>query len=383
MLALPQSIHQQISNYLSDNDRLHLMYICKQLFDIWVVELYKIHRFGYKDINYIDTKYHQYIKSIIIGKHEKKHIIKQSIYKKLIKNIRYYSNILSYGYFYQKKKKYSPLNYFPLNLESLFSTIHYKAHKQSNPNSNDLGINYKLIPPTLKYLVFGEFTNFNLTIEPGLFPNGLRVLVLNSSYNQPIPKGVLPHSLISLSFGQYFNQPISNGVLPPNLKTLVFARNFNQRLLPGSLPQSLEELAFGMVFHRRFYTETLPSRLKIKHHFLSDSDYNHSFEPNVLPRNLKTLILNGGEFEHRIPKGILPNTLEKLYFRECFRAPYLYIEELNETYPNIIKSDWDLIIKYPCVIGMTNEEMEQFLSGKCDSNSRSYPEAFLQHTVDD
>ena len=82
-------------------------------------------------------------------------------------------------------------------------------------------------------------------LPPGLLPEGLHVLRLNTHYNQPLQPGTLPSTLTFLQLGEKFDQPLASGVLPASLRCLSVKGRMlcHHRMLQVSLPASLERLS--------------------------------------------------------------------------------------------------------------------------------------------
>ena len=82
---------------------------------------------------------------------------------------------------------------------------------------------------------------YNQPILPGMLPQSLLYLQLNSDFNQPFVDGSLPPHLIFLQLGSAFNQPLMPAVLPSSLLHLDL-HSYTQVFQRGSLPASLRTL---------------------------------------------------------------------------------------------------------------------------------------------
>ncbi|GAM20796.1 hypothetical protein SAMD00019534_039710 [Acytostelium subglobosum LB1] len=108
------------------------------------------------------------------------------------------------------------------------------------------------LPPHLETLDIMSGTLF--TFQPGVFPNTLRSLSFCS--NMPIIPGTLPPALRHLTIGAGFDQPLDDGVLPQSLTSLRFESHYTGNLLGGmmfshpltNLPPSLTDLKLPNVY---------------------------------------------------------------------------------------------------------------------------------------
>ena len=148
----------------------------------------------------------------------------------------------------------------------------------------DQPLNSIILPRGLKKLKFDRFGDFNQSLEPQIFPDGLKYLSFGFCFNKPlinplceslrIDHKILPNSLIELEFGYNFNQSLNDpGAQETNSKC------------PSVLPGSLQKLILGFKFNQPLYA--LPETLI---HLSTGQSFNHPIDQK-LPMGLETLDL--------------------------------------------------------------------------------------------
>ncbi|KAF2077089.1 hypothetical protein CYY_001598 [Polysphondylium violaceum] len=164
--------------------------------------------------------------------------------------------------------------------------------------SLNVPLSVSCIPSSIRSIDFQD--EYNLPLVPGIFPESLQDLVLET--DQPLGPGVLPMKLSQLVLSTIM--PIAMNVLPPNL-TILSLNGFNEPLSPNVLPSSLVDLHCNSYKHP-LEVGVLPSGLKT----LGLSRYDSPLSPNVLPCSLKEL--NLFSFQQSLGPNIIPSSTTKL-----------------------------------------------------------------------
>ncbi|EGC35269.1 hypothetical protein DICPUDRAFT_17674, partial [Dictyostelium purpureum] len=157
------------------------------------------------------------------------------------------------------------------------------------------------------------------------------------NFNEHIHPNVIPPSVTKINFGNRFNLPLGLNSLPPNLRSLSFNKNYSQRIPflsstlteltmgdypPISWPLSITKLKFGQFYNSTMHL--LPrslTHLDISEFSIIYDNYNVSFQPYSLPKNLTSLTL-GDYYTQVIPKNALPDTLLSLTLGSNFNHSF-------------------------------------------------------------
>ncbi|EAL62974.1 hypothetical protein DDB_G0288901 [Dictyostelium discoideum AX4] len=119
-------------------------------------------------------------------------------------------------------------------------------------------------------------------------------------------------------------------LFPKNLKTLDLG-SYSQILNENVLPTSLEKLVFSSGYSMTFYSNKLLSLINLTH--LSLSHQNVLLEPNSIPPNVTFLsIANLGN--PVVDNSIIPRNLKTLIINPAFRPDYKGVSILYDTFPN-------------------------------------------------
>jgi len=156
--TLPRSVHQIVSAYLDQADRINLLYMNKYMHSVWLLEVCLNYTFVFSWMHSHVPNYLAHVRKIFFDLNQK---IEAGVLPIGLQS-------LQFGYYYNKK------------------------------------IEVGVLPIGLQSLRFG--CNYNQKIEAGVLPIGLQSLQFGSHYNQKIEAGVLPIGLQSLQFGWNYNQ---------------------------------------------------------------------------------------------------------------------------------------------------------------------------------
>lgn len=203
-------------------------------------------------------------------------------------------------------------------------------------------------PSTLEYLIL---LDYNQTLDIGVLTSHLVELNL-SSFNQELQVGVLPSSLKRLCMMK-FNQPLSSSIFPHQLEVLVLNEFNNSFKEPDILPASLvhlelpsfnntgssfkhvvqlNKLQFLKVYNLESelsrvianvkkitiefnFLTTTTTDFNIQHTAIEYLDLNYTsfgkrlpLEPNLIPKQIKVLKLNGFESNESNTKQLIPSS---------------------------------------------------------------------------
>ncbi|KAM9969916.1 hypothetical protein ACTFIR_001754 [Dictyostelium discoideum] len=123
---------------------------------------------------------------------------------------------------------------------------------------------------------------------------------------------------------------LTENLFPKNLKTLDLG-SYSQILNENVLPTSLEKLVFSSGYSMTFYSNKLLSLINLTH--LSLSHQNVLLEPNSIPPNVTFLsIANLGN--PVVDNSIIPRNLKTLIINPAFRPDYKVTPILYGTFPN-------------------------------------------------
>ncbi|KAM9995767.1 hypothetical protein ACTFIY_001943 [Dictyostelium cf. discoideum] len=126
------------------------------------------------------------------------------------------------------------------------------------------------------------------------------------------------------------NSILIENLFPKNLKTLDLG-GYSEILNENVLPTSLEKLLFSSGYSMKLYSNKLLSLINLTH--LSLSHQNVLLEPNSIPPNVTFLsIANLGN--PVIDNSIIPRNLKTLIINPAFRPDYKSSSILYDTFPN-------------------------------------------------
>ncbi|KYR01630.1 hypothetical protein DLAC_01631 [Tieghemostelium lacteum] len=131
-----------------------------------------------------------------------------------------------------------PKNLKKLDLDKFSGDVYLPDSLTHYTISYNIGQLTKPLPPSLKYIKFGN--DYNSIIDDYILPESLEEMVFDYLYNQPLPN--LPKQLKSLSFGSSYNHPLRKGLLPESLEKLVLGLRFGQPVKNIHLSQNLKYL---------------------------------------------------------------------------------------------------------------------------------------------
>ena len=161
-------------------------------------------------------------------------------------------------------------------------------------------------PQTAKIMaidaIYRQSISYEDAVNPILTRSKVKYIIISNALQL---QNLMPfQNLQEIIFTDTFDEEIKDPNYPPVVKKMTFGSYFNQPLKIGDLPNSLETL----FFKSRYYMEYF-------------SNFNQRIEANVLPPNLKVLILgnnfnNGG---HPLEEKVLPNSLVNLTFGSNFK----------------------------------------------------------------
>ncbi len=166
-----------------------------------------------------------------------------------------------------------------------------------------------IFPSSLEILEFAM--NFNQPINPGVLPRSLKKLEFSSQsqFKQPIQPGWLPEGIEELSiYSLKFQLPLISGIFPSGLKKLILDCELKESIAPRILPSNLNSLTFGKYFDKPILSNSLPSELKSL--TFESSNYFPLF-PSILPESLEKLEFN--KFFFPIPPEFLPPKLNSTF----------------------------------------------------------------------
>ena len=166
-----------------------------------------------------------------------------------------------------------------------------------------------VLPPSLLSL---HLLRYNRPLEPGSLPPNLVELRCGLSFNHPLSAGVIPPSLLRLHLesGRYDHSLVDAFSVDCHLTTLVITSALSQPLTPRTLPPSLTELDVSGRWDQPL-DGLLPSSLIHLHlpHRWSQPLTTTSLASAPL---LQTLDLGDTLFNHRLPVGVLHDSLTEL-----------------------------------------------------------------------
>jgi hypothetical protein len=214
---------------------------------------------------------------------------------------------------------------FPKSLKSL--TFYYKQNIQT--------ITPDFFPKDLKNLTihWDPDTDEHIHINDQYYPSELITLKLDSNYSDTIDVALLPRSLKYLSVGGCMVKQFTKEMLPPNLKKFIIGDTALFTLDKSLFPTTLEDIQINLWNEHEITKDTFPEALKILHvgvgydHLTIEfpeqleelylEGCNLKLKPGILPKTLQKLYF-GDDWDHPLTKKTLPSSLKELYFGEKF-----------------------------------------------------------------
>ncbi|KYQ88811.1 HesA/moeB/thiF family protein [Tieghemostelium lacteum] len=208
------------------------------------------------------------------------------------------------------------------------------------------------IPPSIKHLIIGGRLS---VINPGDLPSTLKRLdIYTGRCNVQLKVGSIPNSVERIDFISYSNyseysQVIKVGIIPDSVKQMHLHLGSNHIIEPNALPNSIHTVILNLlpnsnipklpnsiknltVHCELFRTDFVPDSLKnltvyyerdirqngelpdsIENLIIeTDTEFMAILTPNLFPKQLKSLTIQGGEIQMFISPKILPDSLQSL-----------------------------------------------------------------------
>lgn len=142
-------------------------------------------------------------------------------------------------------------------------------------------------------------------------PNITKIIfILN--FKEPIKIGDIRNGITHVIYGYYFNMKLDEGVLPESVEFLYFTSNDYEYSLHNVLPKNLKTLILSSnsYYDKNLKPGDIPEGIK----YLSFGYYfNKELNVGDLPESLEYLVL-GDHFNKTINKNVLPKNLKTLIF---------------------------------------------------------------------
>ena len=126
----------------------------------------------------------------------------------------------------------------------------------------------------------------------------------------------LTQNINKIFFVLNFEIPIKIGDIRSGITHVIYGYNFNMKLDEGVLPESVEFLYFFSSNYEYSLQNVLPKNLKTLM-LSSHSYYDNNLKPGYIPEGIKYLSF-GYYFNKELNIGDLPESLECLIFGSCF-----------------------------------------------------------------
>ncbi|KAF2077519.1 hypothetical protein CYY_001137 [Polysphondylium violaceum] len=191
----------------------------------------------------------------------------------------------------------------PLEIGDLPESI-----KKLQFTSLDQPIEKGLLPSLLTHLVFPNSHSF--MIRSGSIPNSVKYLILPLSCGNPPNrlKQVVPLSVKRLTIiGNYSHLPLEKDSIPP-VKEIVISC-LNCKLLPGSIPSTAKRLVFRnylSIIDKGIIPDSIET---LEFH----DPFDQPITSDLIPRNLKKLVISNCPTNPKIPSEILPPSITSLF----------------------------------------------------------------------
>jgi hypothetical protein len=243
--------------------------------------------------------------------------------------------------------------YFSIFDHSLNKLLPKFLKKLSLPHTFNSKLDF---PDTLEELIFESTSLYNHEL---ILPKSLKILSIGKYYSYPIKKDTFPSELVELTL--WNNMHIDEQYYPSSLKSLkIFGEPHTQIIDVSKLPRSLEELSLLYCGMKQLTIASLPPNLK---RFRLGTNYHYNLDKSLFPNSLEDIKLNewnvheiskdtfppnlkmlcvGDDYNriihslpdkleqlslecwnHKIHRGLLPDTLERIYFGDAYNQPIL------------------------------------------------------------
>uniref|UniRef100_A0A6C0CAG4 F-box domain-containing protein n=1 Tax=viral metagenome TaxID=1070528 RepID=A0A6C0CAG4_9ZZZZ len=234
MLALSTDIILEISNYLSDKEKIRLTTTCK-LFNKLRHQMTYHRKIKLSKIRHLP--YFNNFESVILSDETSK-------FPKAVKRIEISGISIQLRSLFERIPSSVTHLAFNKNFRAQINIPIPKSITHLTFNKYFDNPIVGIISSSVTYLTFGQY--FNQSIK-GNIPNSVTHLKFGLDFNQPIENSI-PQLVTHLTFGYFFDQPIANN-LPQSITHLKFGTLFNQPVA-NNLPQSITHLKFGTLFNQ-------------------------------------------------------------------------------------------------------------------------------------